>query len=132
MATYLDTSALAKLCTTEAESLALRRWLADAPQPLATSIVGEVELVRSMAKVGGAAASVAETLRRALVILPLSPAVAERARRLPPGVLRSLDAIHVATALELGEDLTAVVSYDQRMIDAATAAGLEVVSPGRD
>lgn len=58
--------------------------------------------------------------------------MAERARRLPPGVLRSLDAIHVATALELGEDLTAVVSYDQRMIDAATAAGLEVVSPGRD
>lgn len=53
MATYLDTSALVTLCTTEAESLALRRWLADAPQPLATSIVGEVELGRSRPRSAG-------------------------------------------------------------------------------
>ena len=57
------------------------------------------------------------------------PAVVESASRLPDPMLRSLDAIHLATALVLREDLEALVTYDERLADAAGAHGLTVASP---
>jgi predicted nucleic acid-binding protein len=62
-------------------------------------------------------------------LLNLTPAVCERAGSLEPVVLRSLDALHLATALELGDDLDGIVTYDERLGDAARILGYAVVAP---
>ena len=65
-----------------------------------------------------------------VVLLALSTLVCERAALLEPDVLRSLDALHLAAALELGDELGAVVAYDGRMAEGAEALGISVVAPG--
>jgi predicted nucleic acid-binding protein len=64
-----------------------------------------------------------------LTVVEVSEAIRARAALLDPSELRSLDALHLATALELGDDLDAVVTYDRRMRDAAAGHGLAVVAP---
>ncbi len=89
-----------------------------------------VEAVRACRRLGDEVAASAEAGLADLALLPLDPAVLAVARRLDPPELRSLDAIHLATALSIGPDLGAVFSYDDRLIAAALAAGLTVLSPG--
>jgi len=69
------------------------------------------------------------TIAAALVELELTPAIRRAAAELEPATLRSLDAIHVATAMSLGADLGGILTYDGRMQDAAQAVGLAVVAP---
>lgn len=64
-----------------------------------------------------------------LILLTLSTSVCERAAILEPGALRSLDSLHLAAALEMGDELEGVVTYDQRLADGAEALGLSVVAP---
>jgi predicted nucleic acid-binding protein len=64
-----------------------------------------------------------------LILVTLSTAVCERAAILEPDVLRSLDSLHVAAALEVGDELEAIVTYDRRLADGAEALGLSVVAP---
>jgi len=71
----------------------------------------------------------ARTVLDSLILMTLSTAVCERAAMLEPGLLRSLDALHLAAALELGDELEAVVTYDQRMGEGARALGISVVAP---
>ena len=121
---YIDTSALVKLVVREAESDALKQTLSDLGE-LATSAITSIELARAVARARvDATAVVADdytilALRAALAEIPLDVEVRSTAASLTPIELRTLDAIHLASALTLGDDLAAVLAYDKRMQDAA-------------
>lgn len=128
---YLDASAILKLVVDEPESSILRGYLA-ARQVRATSVVGTVETRRNARKRGGDVSEHVTFVLGGIEVIELGTTVVDRATAVSPPTLRSLDAIHVASALELGSDLEALVTYDGRMIDAALALGLPVVSPGTE
>ncbi|MFN2538707.1 MAG: type II toxin-antitoxin system VapC family toxin [Mycobacteriales bacterium] len=129
MSIYLDTSALAKLIVAEDESEPLRAWLGERRGvPLITNSIGAVELHRLAARVSQQASSAAVLLLARIDLLSLTPGALAAAAHLPPPEVRTLDALHVASAAELG-DLEALVTYDGRMQAAATGYGLPVVSP---
>lgn len=127
---YLDASALVKLVVREAESAALSSELVDWPAQV-SSILSEVEVPRAArrASVGTEAIARAERLVRQLGTVFLTEEVAREAAAIAPLGLRSLDAIHLASALSLGADLGAFVSYDRRLAEAAESAGLETLAP---
>ena len=88
-----------------------------------------VEAVRACARYGPEYAQAADAGLQTVSLLPLDDAVLTRAKTLEPAQLRTLDALHLATALSLGADLALVVSYDERLSDAARANGLSVLTP---
>jgi predicted nucleic acid-binding protein len=125
---YLDSSALVKLLIEESESAALREYLQVHVDDLQmSSALARTEVVRA---VPGDAASVrgAWTLLDALGFVPVHVQILDQAAVLP-GVVRTLDAIHLATARFLSPQLRAVVTYDRRMAAAAEANGLPVAAP---
>jgi predicted nucleic acid-binding protein len=125
---YLDASAIVKLVFPEAESTALREFLQD--QRRTTNRVALVEVPRAVAKVvGSGLPGQVDRVFERVVVLELTEEVVRRAARLPPVQLRSLDAIHLAQALELGGTLEGFVTYDNRLADAARLHGLPVESP---
>lgn len=135
---YLDSSAILKLLRRENESDALIAHLdAHAQQELVTSALATVEVARALTAVGAEDMAVravrrSDRIEIGDVVVPALAMVAsilDLARTLPPAVLRSLDAIHVATAMLAGAALDHVITYDKRMAAAAHAAGLQVVSP---
>jgi len=71
----------------------------------------------------------ARAILDSLVLLTLTTTVCERAAMLEPELLRSLDALHLAAALEAGDELEGMVTYDQRMAEAARALGISVATP---
>lgn len=128
---YLDASALVKLATPEAETDALRAAL-DTYDARVTNRLATVEVARALHRRGVESAMLTADVSEALsglAITELNPAIAETAGRLGPPTLRSLDAIHLASALALETELVALVTYDARLADAARAAGLEVIAP---
>ncbi|MCA0437289.1 MAG: type II toxin-antitoxin system VapC family toxin [Austwickia sp.] len=129
MAVYLDTSALVKLVVAEPESDALRTWLVQQVDPV-TSDLARTELARAVRRVAPDLMPAARGVLDVLTILTLDAEIFEAAGRLDPAELRSLDAVHLASALSLGDDLTAVVTYDDRQAAAATAYGVSVIAPG--
>jgi predicted nucleic acid-binding protein len=127
---YFDTSALAKLVRVEPETTALRTWLGERPrEPWVTNIIGVVEVQRFAARVSQPALTAAMKLVARVGQLDLSPVALARAATLAPPEVRTLDALHIASALELS-DLEAIVTYDLRMITASADYGLPVISPG--
>jgi uncharacterized protein len=126
---YLDTSAAVKLLMSERESPALRRWLRRRPGRASAALL-KVELMRVVrrAEVPRLIAE-ARKLLTGVHLIRLDDALLERAADLNPLELRSLDSIHLAAATSLGDDLAAVVSYDDRMLAAATSLGLPIASP---
>jgi predicted nucleic acid-binding protein len=125
---YLDSSALVKLVVRESESAALRRFLRRHPVH-ASSALATTEVLRAVRRADPAALpAVHEALGR-VVILELTDDVLRDAGLLDPPELRTLDAIHLAAARTLGGDLTAVVTYDERMAAAAALLGLTVAVP---
>jgi len=127
-ATYLDSSAIVKLVVAEAESAALRRYLRRRA-PLVSSALARTEVGRAVAPLGPDAARRGVEVLARLDLLRVSDRVLEVAARLLPVELRSLDAIHLATAQQLGESLAHVVTYDERMAAAARTLGWTVVAP---
>lgn len=125
---YLDASALVKLAVREPETEALSAWLAG--HALSSSELARAELVRACRLTDGSAARVAEAHRLLgeLDLIAVSREVLELAAVAGPPRLRTLDAIHLATALLAQPDQ--LVAYDRRLLDAAAAAGLSVASPG--
>ncbi len=127
---YLDSSALVKLALTEPESAALTRWLAErADIPMVSSIIHRTEVARAVWRASPDKLPRSYRQMRGVEIVPLSRSVAEAAGAQAPSELRSLDAIHLASALTLGDDLTTFVAYDKRLLAAARDAGLPVASP---
>lgn len=128
-AVYVDASALAKLLVDECEGDDLRAFLAPIGRQ-ATSIVGRVEVERTVARRAPARLAHVAGLLDDLVIVGLEPEIAAAAATIGPATLRTLDAIHLASAAALGADLEAFVTYDRRLVQAARALGMPVVSPG--
>jgi hypothetical protein len=126
---YLDASALVKLVVTEAESAALRGYLA-AELPRVTSRIAEVEVTRALRRVAQPGdEEQANAVLGGMRFLEVDAPTSAAACSVGPPTLRSLDAIHLASALTLASELEALVTYDARLADAARAAGLTVVAP---
>jgi predicted nucleic acid-binding protein len=127
---YFDTSALVKLVFDETESAALAEWLTlRADIPKVSSDLSTIELLRTCRRVDEGAVEGAVLLLGGIDLLPIDRAIVEKAATLIPTELRSLDAIHLASALSVKTNLTALVAYDVRLCSAAAEAGIEVVSP---
>ena len=126
---YLDSSALVKLVLEEAESEALRLYLMSRAQRV-SSIVAGVEVRRAARREGGKrGADRASDVLDGVYLIELDAPIVELAAALSPGSLRTLDAIHLASALSLGGDLGPLVTYDLRLRRAGEAAGLEIAAP---
>ena len=127
---YFDSSALVKQVRDEAESSALREWLtAQGPVIAVTSTLARVEVVRAVAGSGQEAIQRARALLSELTQLQLTSGLLDAAADLTEP-LRSLDAIHLASALRLGAGLEWFVAYDKRLLEAAKAVGLAIAAPG--
>jgi predicted nucleic acid-binding protein len=97
--------------------------------PRFSSALSHVEVVRGVRRTNPGLLTGAQRLLAGLTLIPLTADLLDRAALLDPVVLRSLDALHLASAMTLGADLTAFVVYDRRLQDAARAERLPVVSP---
>ncbi|KAB1945418.1 type II toxin-antitoxin system VapC family toxin [Micromonospora sp. ALFpr18c] len=128
---YLDASAIITLVSGRSYASELRDFLATHPGlPMATSTIGFVETVRTLDRVGDFPDTMSDLVRTFTEIL-LTEEVRDTAALLPAGV-RTLDAIHVASAQIIGPALTALVTYDRRMLDVARSIGLPCSAPGLD
>lgn len=125
---YLDSSAFVKLVLPEPETPALLAALAGVERLVASEIL-EVEVLRATRRGGGDTAAARNQLA-AVRLLPLSSEIRKQASELDPSSVRSLDAIHLATALSLGDRLDGLYTYDERMSLAAREAGLDLHAPG--
>jgi uncharacterized protein len=125
---YLDSSAFVKLVATEPESAALRRYLKQRPLQTSSALL-RTEALRAVMRVSQPHVAKARRLLRRVALIELDRDVLDQAGTLAPPDLRSLDAIHLAAALSLEDDLGELVTYDARMTSAAHAYGLSVSSP---
>jgi predicted nucleic acid-binding protein len=127
---YLDSSAIVKLVVPEPETPALMEALRLDPEAV-SSVLARVEVLRAVRRTGARRALTdrAEAVLRRTALVRMSDDIVHTASRLAPPELRTLDAIHLATALSLGASVTAVVIYDGRLASAATAVGLPVRAP---
>lgn len=129
MAFYIDTSALVKLVVREPETDSLRDWLAETPRDPVTCDLARTELLRAVRRVAPDLLVQARMVLDLVTITDVTTAVFEAAGRLDPAILRTLDAIHVAAALDLGDDLEGMVTYDERLAQAAEQNGIRVTAP---
>jgi hypothetical protein len=128
LAIYLDSTAIVKLVVREAESGALRRWLRTHARR-ATSVLARVEVLRAVRAHGDRAVARARKVLARIVQVSIDDQVLAGAADLDVPGLRSLDAIHLATAKRLGSDLQLVVTYDERMAAAAASLGIKITAP---
>jgi predicted nucleic acid-binding protein len=127
---YLDSAAVVKLVHAETESAALRRWLDErADTGWISSVLTEVESFRALARYAPEAASRLPAVLDLIDLIDLDPRIRILAQAAKPAAVRSLDAIHLGTALYSRPRLTSFVTYDKRLLDAAHTAGLPVDSP---
>lgn len=127
-ATYVDSSALVKLAVREAESVALRRYLVR-HRPLVSSALARTEVARALLPLGPDAVRRGREVLARVELLRVNDRVLDVAGQLTPPELRSLDAIHLASAEQLGADLRGFVTYDERLAAAAAGRGLRVIQP---
>lgn len=127
MVWYLDTSAFLKLVVAEPQSAAVRAWVGD-HRPIWSSHLLRTEALRAANRLGIDQQVVDEALETVSLILP-AVSTFLTAGTLDPPELRSLDALHLAAALELGADLEGLVTYDVRLTRAASARSITVVAP---
>jgi predicted nucleic acid-binding protein len=125
---YLDTSAFMKLITPEAETVALQRYLVSRSLRVSSALL-RTEALRSAMLISQEHVAKVRRQLRNVALVSIDRETLERAGGLLPADLRSLDAVHVAAAMSLDDELDDVVTYDARMAAAATAQGLSVVSP---
>jgi predicted nucleic acid-binding protein len=127
-ATYLDSSAIVKLAVQEPESAALRRFLRRR-RPLVSSALARTEVTRALLPLGPEAVRRGQDVLGRIELARINDRVLTAAGMLLPPGLRSLDAIHLATAQQLGEDFSLFVTYDDRLAEGAKRLGRNVASP---
>ena len=131
---YLETSALVKLIRIESESGELGDWLDQRTEiRWITSALTEIELPRAMRAATPEGLSAVPAVLTRLDRFEIDQVIRSTAAAYPDPALRSLDAIHLATAqiaASMGP-LTALVTYDNRLTDAADALGITIVAPGK-
>ena len=128
---YLDTSAIVKLVVPEPETDALLAVLGRWPDRV-SSVLARVEVHRALWRAGAARAvrARADAVLSGLVLLRIDDPVLSRASSFRDPILRTLDAIHLAAALSLGDDPDAFITYDARLARAAEKQRLRVQHPG--
>jgi predicted nucleic acid-binding protein len=126
--TYVDSSALVKLAVREPESAALRRYLRRR-QPLVCSALARVEVARALISLGEQATRRGSEVLARVDLVRVNDRVLQAAGAMLPPELRSFDAIHLATAQQFADELRGVVTYDNRMAEAAKAIGMSVAQP---
>ena len=125
---YLDSSALLKLLFLEPETVGLRHWVLERKEStLTSSELAKVEVLRGCRRIDATVLPAARGLLSGINLIPLSGRVIDEAGALGEPLLRSLDALHLASALSVANELTAFVAYDRRLV--AAAPGTE--RPGR-
>lgn len=124
---FLDSSALVKLVALERETDDLLRYLGEPKSTVVISELAVTEVTRAAARIGRDAIDVLVECH----VVALRSELLARAANLDPPTLRTLDAIHLATALSLGDGIEALVAYDDRLLAAAALHGLCCASPGR-
>jgi predicted nucleic acid-binding protein len=127
---YLDTSAAAKLVQPETESAALAVFLTERiAMPLVSSTLLYPELIRAVNRHNPQLAARATALLQRIMTVPLAWDIVTNAATIGGPTLRTLDALHLATAATLSSELHAFITYDKRLADAATAIGLAIQTP---
>jgi hypothetical protein len=127
---HLDSAAVVKLAHAEAESPALRVWLDKrAETGWVSSVLTEIESFRALARYAPDAVSRLPAVLDQIELIDLDPPIRILAQTVRLATVRSLDAIHLGTALHARGTLASFVTYDKRLLDAAAAAGLPVDSP---
>jgi uncharacterized protein len=127
---YLDSAAVIKLVHAEPESAALRGWLGERAEfRWISSVLTEIESFRALVRYAPQAASRLPAVLDQIDLIDLDQHIRMLARTVTPATARSLDAIHLGTALRARASLTSFVTYDNRLLDAAEAAGLPIDSP---
>ena len=129
MAHYLDTSALVKLVVAQPETAALREWLTAQPQPLVSCDLARTELLRVVREVAPDRVVMARLVLDSLVLTEVTAEIFEAAGRLHEPEMLSRDAIHLAAALDLSDDLDGIVTYNERFAGAARAYGVPISAP---
>ena len=123
----MDSAAIVKLAHVEPESAALRRWLDErAETGWISSVLTEIEAFRALARYAPGAVSRLPAVLDQIDLIDLDPRIRILAQAVEPTTVRSLDAVHLGTALHSRSGLTSFVTYDKRLLDAARAAGLPV------
>lgn len=126
---YLDTSAALKLVVAEPETGRLELWMAEhAGIPRVSSRLLRIEMLRAVTRIAPHRMSRVNVVLSAIALLSMDD-VAPAAEVIGDKTLRSLDAIHLATAHEIRTELSAFVCYDKRLRDSAHALGLPVEAP---
>lgn len=127
---YLDSAAVVKLVHAESESEALRGWLDERVDVgWVSSVLVEIESFRALARYAPEAVVRLPPVLDLVDLVELDTGIRILAQTVRPATVRSLDAVHLATALRLGAQLTSFVTYDKRLADAAVASGLRVDMP---
>jgi uncharacterized protein len=126
-ATYLDSSALVKLAVDEPESGALRRYLRR--RLMISSALARTEVLRALLFEGDEGIARGRTVLASVELIRVNDRILNAAAMLLPADVRSLDAIHLATAQQLATDLGRVITYDERMLDAAKRLGIRTAAP---
>ena len=128
---YFDSSALLKLLFEERESGQLERWVSEqSAVPSVSSELVKIEVIRAARRIDRKVLPAARRLVAQLDLVPMTSDLIDSAGDVGTGLLRSLDAIHLASALSLGSALTAFVAYDARLTAAAQDADLPIAQPG--
>ena len=127
---YLDSAAVVKLVHAESESEALRAWLDErADIGWVSSTLLEIESFRALARYAPEAVRRLHPVLDLIDLVELDSGVRMLAQTVSPATVRSLDAVHLGTALRLGARLSSFITYDKRLAEAAIAAGLRVDMP---
>lgn len=124
---YVDASALTKLVLDEPDSASMRRWYVESDQVLCSRI-GIIETRRAVGRSRHDPTHL-DVILRSVEVVEFDADIAREAAALGPATLKTLDAIHLATAFAMGAEIDAFVTYDDRLADAARAVGLPVVRP---
>jgi uncharacterized protein len=127
-AAYVDSSALVKLAIEEPESRALRHHLRRRPS-LVSSSLARTEVLRALLLEGEEGVARGRAVLARVELMRVNDRVLNAAGVLLPADVRSLDAIHLATAQLLGADVTHIVTYDERMLEAAEQLHLRTATP---
>jgi predicted nucleic acid-binding protein len=127
---YLHSAAVVKLVHAEVETQALRDWLDErAETGWTSSVLAEIESSRALARHAPQAVAQLHPVLDLIELVEMDAGIRILAQTVKPATVRSLDAIHLATALRIRPKLTSFITYDKRLADAAQAAGLTVDMP---
>jgi predicted nucleic acid-binding protein len=126
---YLDASAAAKLVLAEDDSDAMKEWIETTDAVIVSSDLLRTEVLRAIRRHAPAQLSQGRAVLESITLVALSRNVYESAAMLGPPVLRSLDALHLASAIEFGDELEGIITYDMRMTEAAQVLDVAVIAP---